>query len=83
MAKLSNTQQELLDAMQAGVTVHYMPYAGNWNPKAYFFRSDTMKRCTAAAEALIDKGYATKEGKYQHIKLVLVSAATNPETKPS
>lgn len=54
--KLSKTQQELLDAMKGGVTVEYMPYAGSFNPRAYYYRSDNRKKCTAAAEALRDKG---------------------------
>ncbi len=56
--KLSKTQQELLDALRSGVILHYIPYAGRFNPNAYYFRSDNMKRCTAAAEALIAKGFA-------------------------
>ena len=52
--KLSKTQQELFDAMKAGVVVHYMPYMGTFNPTAYYFRNDTNKRCTAAAKALLD-----------------------------
>ena len=60
--KLSKTQQELLDAMRSGVVVHHMPYAGRFNPTAYYFRNDNMKRCTAAAEALLNKGFAEKYG---------------------
>ncbi len=54
--KLPKTQQELLDAMQSGVVVHYMPYMGRFRPNAYYYRRDTHKRCTAAAEALLEKG---------------------------
>lgn len=57
-AKLPRTQQELLDALRSGVVCHYMPYSGRFNPAAYWFRGDNMKRCTAAAEALIAKGFA-------------------------
>lgn len=59
-AKLPRTQQELLDAMRGGVTLNYLPYAGSFNPVAYYFRSDNMKRCTAAAEALLRKGLVEK-----------------------
>lgn len=58
--KLSKTQLELLEAMKNGVKCHYMPYAGRFNPTAYYFRNDTMKRCTAAARALLEKGLAVK-----------------------
>ena len=37
-----------------------MPYAGIFNPAAYYFRSENFKRCTAAAEALLAKGLAEK-----------------------
>lgn len=46
--------------MSAGVTLHYMPYSGRFNPNAYYFRDDTMKRCTAAAEALLKRGLVEK-----------------------
>jgi len=55
-AKLSKTQQELLDAMKAGVTVGYMPYAGRLNPNAYYWRQDNFTRVTTAANALLEKG---------------------------
>ena len=54
--KLSKSQAELLEAMQNGVKCYYMRYMGRFNPTAYYFRSDTMKRCTATAKALFDKG---------------------------
>ena len=57
--KLSKTQSELLEAMRGGVKCRYMPYMGNYNPSSYYFRSDTMKRCTATAEALLKKGLVT------------------------
>lgn len=49
--KLSKTQAELLEAVNNGVTLHYMPYAGWFNPQAYYYRSDNSQRCTAAAKA--------------------------------
>ncbi len=54
--KLSKTQQELHEAMLRGVTCHYMPYSGRFNPSAYYFRSDTMKKCSKAAAALLKLG---------------------------
>ncbi len=60
MKELSKTQAELLEAIQNGVVCHYMPYAGRFNPTAYYFRNDTMKRCTAAAKALCRKGLVEK-----------------------
>ena len=54
--KLSKSQAELLEAMQNGVKCYYMRYMGRFNPTAYYFRSDTMKRCTATAKALLEKG---------------------------
>lgn len=61
--KLSKTQQELLDAMKSGVRVIYMRYMGTFNPKAYYFRADNNKRVTAAATALLEKGYAVRINK--------------------
>lgn len=58
--KLSKTQQELLDALKAGVVVSYMPYMGSFNPRAYYYRSDTHKSVTAAACALVTKGLAER-----------------------
>jgi hypothetical protein len=55
--KLSKSQAELLEAMQNGVKCYYMRYMGRFNPKAYYFRGDTMKRCTATAKALLEKGF--------------------------
>lgn len=72
--KLPKTQQELLDAMKSGVVIHYMPY-GRSNPHEYYWRSDTMKRCTAAANALIDKKIAKVVGGFSKEKLVLTEAA--------
>jgi hypothetical protein len=74
-AKLSKTQQELLDAMKAGVVVHYTPYMGTWNPNEYYFRADNHKKVTAAAKGLIDKGLAQKVGQYHKVKLELKVAA--------
>ena len=52
--KLSRTQQELFDAMKRGVTVKQP--VGDFG----YVRSDTQiyNRCTATANALMDKGYA-------------------------
>jgi hypothetical protein len=52
--KLSKTQQELLNAMKAGVTVRYVS-----GIDAYWYRVDTGTPCSAAAASLIRKGYAT------------------------
>jgi hypothetical protein len=57
---LPKTQADLLNALQNGVVLHYMPYMGTFNPSAYYFRDDNHQRCTAAAEALLRKGLAEK-----------------------
>lgn len=75
MTALSKAQQELLDALKTGVVVHYMPYAGSVNPRPYYFRADTMKKCTAAADALISKGFAVLDGGWSREKLVLKGQA--------
>ncbi len=54
--KLPKTQHELYEAMKTGVTCFYMPYMGSFRPDAYYFRTDTHKRCTAAAEHLLKRG---------------------------
>jgi len=52
---LPKTQQELLDAMKGGVACRFM--AGL---DAYYFRNDTMKRCTAPAMRLLERGLVGK-----------------------
>lgn len=69
--KLSKTQQDLYEALRNGVVIYYMPYAGNFNPHAYFFRSDSNQRVTAAADALQKKGIAKLAGGWRDRKLVL------------
>jgi hypothetical protein len=59
-AKLPKTQAKLLEAMRKGVICHYMPYAGNFNPTAYYFRNDTMRRCTAQVKGLLERGLVEK-----------------------
>jgi len=76
--KLSKTQSELLDAMSKGVTCVYMRYMGRFNPTPYYFRSDNMKRCTAAATSLLEKGLVEKsdiENNGDH-RLKFISAKT-------
>lgn len=58
--KLSKPQQELLDAISAGIRVSFAPYAGRFNPKEYYYRWDTHAKCTVAATALLDKGLVEK-----------------------
>lgn len=58
--KLSKSQQDLLDAMAAGVQVRFTPYMGRFNPKDYYYRCDTQKKCTAAAQSLLEKGLVEK-----------------------
>lgn len=82
--KLSKTQAELLEAMRGGVRCRYMPYMGNYNPSSYYFRSDTMKRCTAAANALLKKGLVTmvnKDWRGHTLIAVPMSETTPGETK--
>ncbi|MBI5255390.1 MAG: hypothetical protein HY855_02745 [Burkholderiales bacterium] len=55
---LPKTQAALLEALRKGVTLHYMPYMGTFNPAAYYFRDDNHQRVTAAATALLSKGLA-------------------------
>ncbi|CAN7773866.1 hypothetical protein LJR290_007678 [Variovorax sp. LjRoot290] len=66
--KLSKTQQELFDAMKAGVVVHM---AWTRATGGYYFRADNMKNCTAAALALSKKGFAKNEGRFEDKVLVL------------
>ena len=69
--KLSKPQQDLVDAMKQGVTIHYMGYTGRFNPHAYYFRADTNKKCTASADALIDKGIARRtDGRHAVLELI-------------
>lgn len=69
--KLSKPQQDLVDAMKQGVTIHYMGYMGRFNPHAYYFRADTNKKCTASADALIDKGIARRtDGRHAVLELI-------------
>jgi hypothetical protein len=61
--------------MKTGVVVHHMPYAGRFNPSPYYFRNDTMKRCTAAADALYRKGFVELVGDWNRQKLVVKESA--------
>jgi hypothetical protein len=60
VVKLSKPQQELLDAISAGVKVSLTPYAGRFNPKEYYRRWDTNAKCTTAARGLLEKGLVEK-----------------------
>jgi mevalonate pyrophosphate decarboxylase len=60
MSGMSLLTKELYAAMQHGVTCFYMPCAGRFNETAYYFRSDTHKRCTKQAKALIKAGLVEK-----------------------
>jgi len=66
--KLTENQQDLLIALQKGVHLHFMPYQGRFNPDAYFFRSDTMSRCTRAADGLINRGFVVNQKKHSFDK---------------
>lgn len=61
--RLSKTQRELLEQLQAGNRLHYMPYRGWFNKTAYFFVDGTNSRCTAAANALVNLGLVTRKKK--------------------
>lgn len=58
--KLSKTQTKLLAELQSGATLHYMRYMGSFNPTPYYYASVTNKRCTKAAEKLIELGLVVK-----------------------
>jgi hypothetical protein len=62
--KLSPATRELYEAMQNGVRCFYMPCIrvrpGCFNQTSYYFRSDTYKRCTKQAEALLKVGLVEK-----------------------
>ena len=63
LVRLSPLAAELHVAMQQGVTCFYMPYMGRFNQTPYYFRSDTHKRCTKQAEALLKAGLVEKYNK--------------------
>lgn len=50
-AKLSAAQAELLESMRKGVAVHYLS-----GLDSYYFRSDTMRRCSSQVRALLKRG---------------------------
>jgi hypothetical protein len=60
--KLTKPQQDLLDAIRAGVTVSFSPYMRRFNPGEYYIRLDTSAKCTPAARALLNKGLVEKVG---------------------
>ena len=68
--KLTEAQAELLEAMRRGVRCIYMPYAGWFNPAAYYLRTDSHKRCTKTAKALLKKGFVKQVGIGHDVKLV-------------
>jgi t-SNARE complex subunit (syntaxin) len=55
---LTAAQRDLLDAAKAGTTVHFMG-----GGSCYYFRTDTMKRCTKQAQALICKGFLVEQSR--------------------
>ena len=67
MKKLTPRQQELLDAINGGVTVYFMRAA-----RSYYFRSDSFGRCTATAGALYERGLVARinDGVFGDHKLV-------------
>lgn len=52
---MTQAQQELLEAMKRGCVCHYMR-----GIDSYCFRTDTMRRCTRQAEALLKAGLVEK-----------------------
>lgn len=78
--ELSKTQAELLSAMQNGAKCEYMPYMGSFNQNAYYYRNDTMKRCTTAARSLLEKGLVKMVDK--DWRGHTLEAATLSESKP-
>jgi hypothetical protein len=72
--KLSKTQAELLEAVNGGAILYYMPSAGSFIPRSYYFRSDTMSHCTAAAKALKEKGLVREVGRDMSGRHQLVKA---------
>ena len=58
MTRLSPPQQRLLDALQRGAICHYMPYGGRFNPTAYYFCTEDMRRCTSQVRSLLRLGLA-------------------------
>ena len=53
MKKLTPAMQELLDAINSGVVVHYVPYS--LGVASHYFRADNYKRCTKQAAALVER----------------------------
>lgn len=47
-------------ALLRGARVRFMPYMGRFNQRAYYWRNDSHKKCTAATEALLARGLAEK-----------------------
>ena len=53
---MTEKAEELLDAINSGVVVHFMRYMGRLNQTEYYFRGDTYKKCTKQAESLVRLG---------------------------
>lgn len=51
--KLTPAQRELYEAMKKGVVCIWM---NAWDGSSYYFRTDTMRRCTAQARKLKNIG---------------------------
>jgi len=57
LKQLSASARELYAKMQAGdAQVYYMRYMGSFNPSAYYYRSDTGRRCTRQVASLLAAG---------------------------
>ena len=57
---MTEKMMKLLAAMAEGSNVHYMPYAGRFNPCAYYFSGHDMRRCTKQVDGLLERGFAEK-----------------------
>ena len=83
MKPLTPAMWKLLEEMQAGARVHYMPYTGRFNEHAYYFSSADMGRCTQAARGLrkrklaepSDADWRGHKLRLTHAGLVLKNAA--------
>lgn len=48
----------LSELAEQGSFARYMPYAGRFNPSAYYFMHGTLEKCTSQIRGLLERGLA-------------------------
>lgn len=72
--RLTQKQQDILDALRGGAVAHYMPYQGRFNPNPHYFLSTTLCRCTREIKRLLALGLAMQTSRSPGRRHIVVAA---------